>query len=283
MESTSVLFHLPCEYHSPPYEESDFSFMGEALMFKVYEADPAAGLPEIPTNGMFTQNIKYTCTYTGNYLITCVGGGGASGSGVANNMYWASQVPSYIWESDDEGWGYGMRANVWGHGGGSGYWNAKVVKLNRGDVIDVTIGAGGVITSSTGGTGGTTSFGDLVSAAGGAGGQSPSSYGLTSNSTNSSSMYSYFSSNKVGGAGGNNGYASFYVSWSAESYESGRSVSRNMSRNGVGGLVLSSINAAGFPTVGSGSRLYFGDGANTTKSTTGAAGNSGVIFVNYVN
>lgn len=60
-----------------------------------------------------------------------------------------------------------------GGGGGGGYMQTGVYTIERGDVIPITIGAGGAAGTggANGGAGGVTSFGTLLSANGGSGGQ----------------------------------------------------------------------------------------------------------------
>lgn len=114
---------------------------------------------------LFTSNGYFEAPKTGTYQVICFGGGGGGGN---------SLVDSY--------WGY-----TWfGGGGGSGYLNSASVNLNKGDIVQVTVGDGGIRYSGSldnksvrSNSGGTSSFGSYVSAPGGQGGQCGSWYGYT--------------------------------------------------------------------------------------------------------
>lgn len=267
--------------------------MGESILVKLAVQDPFAGMPEIPTNGMYTQNITYTCTYTGNYLITCVGGGGASGAGVIQNIK-SYDVPRAVQEDTGYWQVSGKKTwlkmnNIWGGAGGSGYLNTAVVSLNRGDTVTITIGQGGTpVSGGNGGTGGTTSFGEYVYASGGTGGKSPLKYGLSNNYSNdytNNPFYIFMNGNQrnMGGQGLSNGLPYFNGSYQFETTSSVR-----YARNGTPGSLYTHQNGSGFIVVNtnnSGDPLYFGAGgqAQSVSPWSGTAGNSGVIYVNYIN
>ena len=97
----------------------------------------------------FTEDGTYTAPYTGNYLVIACGGGGSGGTGDGN-------------------------CKGGGGGGGSGFVY-KVVRLSKGESVDVTIGAGGHTYAGEnvdGSAGEPTSFGNYLTAAGGGGGKS---------------------------------------------------------------------------------------------------------------
>lgn len=93
------------------------------------------------------------------YTVRIFGGGGAS-SGVAS----VNLGTEYVYGSS---------------GGGGGYMNNKVITLNEGEQVQITIGSGGKYDKGAlkGADGGTTSFGSHLSALGGGGGQMPVSGG----------------------------------------------------------------------------------------------------------
>ena len=146
--------------HSPSFEESDFSFMGEALMTSRAQNMKSVGAGEVT---VLTTNTTYTVPYNGIYRITCIGGGG-SGS---NSMYgsWFNAA------GDDEYRQVNGYTFMYKYGAGSGCATSEIQGLTAGTTYPVTIGAGG---NNIGGTssiynGGISSFGTLVSANGGAG------------------------------------------------------------------------------------------------------------------
>lgn len=133
--------------------------MGEAILFKALSGGGSGGNSSGKELYYFTINTVYTVPRTGNYRITCIGGGGGGGE-------WCSDV------SDKFDYGmYYIYAN-YAHGGGSGYWNTKIFTLPEGSQYNITIGAGGAAeyyTIDGPGNGGITSFGNIISANGGSG------------------------------------------------------------------------------------------------------------------
>ena len=94
-----------------------------------------------------TGTTTFTATKTGWHKVTVTGGGGSGGKCGTNSNYYSG-------------------------GGAPGGASIKLVLLNKNDTVTVTIGVGGVVPgeSSSGGTGGTSSFGIHCSATGGGGG-----------------------------------------------------------------------------------------------------------------
>lgn len=135
--------------------------MGEAILAKIGVSDGGTG-GGAATEGVISTNGVYTVTKSGNYRITCVGGG-QGGHGLYVNMWYDSS-----WEE--------TFINLYGgNGGDSGLVASSVIKLNAGDVHTITIGAGGAAGKTTmsryddynASNGGTTSFGSLLSSSGG--------------------------------------------------------------------------------------------------------------------
>lgn len=101
---------------------------------RINNAVSSAG--DAPTTGMYVFNIYYRCTKSGNYWVEVVGGGGHAGGTAANS----------------------------GYGGGSGYINNGLIRLNKNDYIPIVIGEQGSR------AGATCSFGTYLAAAGGSSG-----------------------------------------------------------------------------------------------------------------
>ena len=102
------------------------------------------------------------------------------------------------------GGGAGQSKSNTGAGGGSGYVEIKELTIEPGQTYAVVIGAGGAITSSAGGTGGTSSFGGtLVTAAGGTGGKS--GIGGAGNAAGGSANGAGTAGGTYGGGGGAGG------------------------------------------------------------------------------
>lgn len=111
---------------------------------------------------VYTNNGVFKAPFTGNYLVSCVGGGGGGGGGCRN-----------IWNSSQV---------YYGAGGSRGGFSSGNVWLNQGDEVMMTMGSGGsagtnnttVVSYNSRGTSGsagsTTTFGSYKSAAGGSGG-----------------------------------------------------------------------------------------------------------------
>ena len=98
----------------------------------------------IPQILRFGSTTTWTVPFTMRAKVTVIGGGG--GAGGSNET---------------------MKA---GGGGGGGGAAISILTLTKGQVIPITIGAGGARGGTQGRTGGTTSFGSLLSATGGNGG-----------------------------------------------------------------------------------------------------------------
>ena len=118
------------------------------------------GHQTIVNDSYIISNQMYTVPVTGNYLITCVGGGAGGGDAY---LYRRSQTQ-------------GFEYNKWyargGSGGGSGNVNSKEVYLEANTAVQISIGLGGKHSTTSGGSGksgGTTSFGTYISASGGSG------------------------------------------------------------------------------------------------------------------
>ena len=136
--------------------------MGEAILIKALGGAGGSGGSDeggaVPTIGMLIANGTYTCTKSGNYMITCIGGGGGSG------------MPYY--SENNEEWRNGDTGNT-------GNLKSMNIYMTINQTVDVIIGKGGTgaawFTNSpdnwtSGETGGTTTFGTMISATGGAGG-----------------------------------------------------------------------------------------------------------------
>jgi len=108
---------------------------------------------------VFVTNGNFTALKTGDYFVIAVGGGGGGGSGGGKNTATS-------------------HGGMGGHGGLGGSLQMSVVSLTAGQVVPITIGAGGVggtrVTDGQNGnpgqTGGNTEFGTFVFALGGSGG-----------------------------------------------------------------------------------------------------------------
>jgi len=145
----------------------------------------SGGLPGYPYNlnsVEITKSGTYIAPYTGVYYVVCCGAGGGGGGGGGG---FSSSGSSYT-------------GGAGGNGGSSGI-NVKLLKLTKGQKINVTIGAGGgggaggpaasAASGGAGGAGGITSFGNLLSMSGGGGGGGGPS--------------AYYNGNGVGGSGAN--------------------------------------------------------------------------------
>ena len=230
------------------------------MLIKAGGSSGGIGSSGMPTEGRFTYNAEYICTYTGNYLISCIGGGGAGGS-------------CYDYNSKNE-WDIG------GSGGGSGYVNQKTIRMNAGDRYEMTIGAGGVGgINVAGGSGGTTSFGTLVSAAGGGGGPIYTSWKNANIA--------------VGGAGFSNGYPRWYANNGKYSYGYGGAIAINYKdKNNIFSLTNVYLGTGSVLDDYNCIRIMYGDGgqgmeaaniANATPRYAGGNGTKGCIFVNFIN
>ncbi|MEH6535427.1 MAG: GEVED domain-containing protein [Psychroserpens sp.] len=74
-----------------------------------------------------------------------------------------------IWGAGGGGYGDNNNDNIIGRGGGGGAYSTAILPVNGGDIINLTVGAGGIFGSPVGGDGGNTSFSTLI-ANGGTGG-----------------------------------------------------------------------------------------------------------------
>lgn len=108
---------------------------------------------------LFESNGTFIAPYTTSYNVILIGGGGGGGGWIRH--------------------GASSSVSAWGGGGGSGYLNAGLISLNKGDNVEIIIGTGGnygyneVIRSGfagSGTSGGITKFGNYLSATGGTGG-----------------------------------------------------------------------------------------------------------------
>lgn len=126
---------------------------------------------------VYTNNGVFKAPFTGNYLVSCVGGGGGGGGGCRN-----------IWNSSQV---------YYGAGGSRGGFSSGNVWLNQGDEVTMTMGPGGsagtnnttVVSYNSRGTSGsagsTTTFGSYKSAAGGSAGSYSWMWRSTYNKINS--------------------------------------------------------------------------------------------------
>lgn len=147
---------------------------------------------EVGTIWLYEADGTFTVPKTGTYQVEMHGGGGGGGGGTGGS----SRLPG-------------------GAGGGSG--NLFTVELTKGDVISVTIGAGGAAGlyagSSTvseedldGKTGGTTTFGDysLAGGGGGANGDTDSPGAASGNIAEAGNTLATYALYAVGGDGNKN-------------------------------------------------------------------------------
>lgn len=146
--------------------------------------------------------------------VICIGGGGAGGGSGNSSSYDYGNDAGTLTQGDYGTGGTGGRytgsSNTYGSGGygGSGYLTKITHTLDSLEPIAITIGAGGVGTKSTGGSGGTTSFGSILSADGGKGGTKGGGYYAEGYGDTWTVTYG---SNGAGGTGTNAG-------WTVKSY-----------------------------------------------------------------
>ena len=134
--------------------------MGEALLVKAVDGGLAASGGAGKELYYFTINTTYTIPKTGNYRVTCIGGGGGY------NANWIL----------DFGYGNYSTQNTRTNamvipGGSSGYWNTVEITLAAGTSYEISIGEGAGEDDSGDDTdlqGGTSAFGNICSALGGA-------------------------------------------------------------------------------------------------------------------
>ena len=155
---------------------------------------------DLPTSSnpkVFTSSTTWTCPWSGNWSVTCIGGGGKGGAHTTNQL--ASQF------------------SQGGGGGGAGYVTTKTVALTKGTAYAVTVGAaagnssfgGSLVTANKGANG--------SGATGGAGGAKGSNGGASSSASQiggcthfqsvtlpPTPQGSYPIKASAGGAGGNN-------------------------------------------------------------------------------
>lgn len=189
-----------------------------------------------------TANQSWTCPFSGLYGIRVFGGGG----GGAN--YASSTYPG-------------------GSAGGGGHMDYIELMLTVGEVVPITIGAGGAAYNATGsglqtgGTGGITSFGTHVSASGGEGGRV--NYGTN-----------LLADNHRGGHGGTGGGGGFTNRATLRSLKLGG----NGSYGGGGGApFFASGSAAQYGNMGGNGGTYGGGGGGSVSAYTNsrAAGGTG--------
>ena len=125
--------------------------------------------------------------------VFCVGGGGGGSSDFSNFGGAAGGTGTfYVYEG--------------GYGGGGGYTATKLgVDVNPGDIIAVTVGAGGTAKSIDGGNGSSSSVGDICSAAGGTGGVYPSFSGVVRKWNSSTGRWEIVQLSSNGGSAGGRG------------------------------------------------------------------------------
>ena len=181
------------------------------------------GQQTIVNDAYIITNQMYTIPATGNYLITCVGGG-AGGS------------DSYVFRRHES---EGFEWNNWyargGNGGGSGNVNSKQIYLNANTAVRVSIGSGGK-KGTSGASGGTTSFGSYISASGGSG------IGGYNNSTKGDTFWANYNISQM------------------NNFMDNDHIFTNLIRGYTGGFLYN--NGYNVYNFYNGSRLYFGDGGN---------------------
>ena len=241
--------------------------MGEAILIKAIDGGSFNGggsYPGTATEGIYTTNGFYTCTKSGNYRITCVGGGGGGGIGytmVSNNLYVASS-------------------------GGSGYKNSIECFLYSNTNYSIIIGSGGRAGFSNAyrefepGAGGITSFSDIVYASGGTGGHSTFAYKDNKNGNSWVSINIQWVENA--GVGYNNGING--ISGSNPSNVNTQIYYDNAIL--PGGWLYYKDSLVINTSISGHDRLYYGDGGYALLSNSGyssaGAGNSGAILIEYM-
>jgi hypothetical protein len=159
------------------------------------------------------------------------------------------------------GSGGGSTASLAGAGGGSGAYAEGVVTVTPGQVITVTVGAGGAGNSGASGSiGGTSSFGAFASATGGSGGATNGGGSAPGGAPGSASGSGFI---LIAGANGQDGYANTGSGMGANSVFGGAG------RAGGGGGVGGTAPGAG------------GGGAYTLVTAVGGAGAAGIVIVEY--
>ena len=178
----------------------------------------------------FITSGTFTAPYAGVYKVTCTGGGGSGG--------------------------YDSATSGGGAGGAGGGTSIKYAALTNGQVVTVTVGAGGVIVSTThaGYAGSTSSFGALCSATGGGGGN-------ISTSTN----YVPYGSSPGVGSGGDINLTGNYGQGVTLDYNSG---------------TVNTLGGASF--WGGGTSYGAGGMGGGIASSYQTAGNAGIVFVEWV-
>ena len=164
---------------------------------------------DIGTTWLYEEDGSFKVPVTGTYQVEMHGGGGGGGGGTGGS----SRLPG-------------------GAGGGSG--NLFTVELTKGDVIPVTIGAGGkggeyagssTHTNIDGETGGTTIFGDYSLAGGGGGlcGDTDSPGAASGNIAQKGNTVGVYESYAIGGDGNKNNPDQTYGDGGngAQAYEAG--------------------------------------------------------------
>ncbi|WP_435607732.1 hypothetical protein [Pseudomonas knackmussii] len=214
------------------------------------------GLQQFTSSGSFTVPTGVTTIYASG----CAGGGGGGGGGGGQGGFFGSG----------------------GGGGGAGQQRIRVpFTVTPGQVISITIGAGGTAgTTSTsaggaGGAGGNTVIGSLLTLTGGSGGgagQNGSTVGAVAGASGGSGQ-------PTGGWGGDgNG--------SAGTACGGVGASNPYGGGGGGGRagttsIPAGVAAAGYGSGGGGGGGFYGGGSTATSGGAGGAGAPGIVIIEW--
>ncbi|MGE0768958.1 MAG: glycine-rich domain-containing protein [Hyphomicrobiaceae bacterium] len=186
-----------------------------------------------------------------------------------------TQVAVDVWGAGGAGGassdGTGLAAGSAGAGGGAGGYARKLVTVTPGDVIAVTVGAGGAGVSNaavTGGAGGTSSFGAHVSCTGGAGGPSGRNSLISGGLGGSGTGGDINISGGLGGTGGN-----------PSSYTAAIPL-HIMNKGGIPGVPLGFFDNFGTGAAGRGFGTG-GTGASGGSALAGGNGAPGLVIVRW--